>query len=394
MAYWAGPAPRGRIRRLPSVTPRPPRTLIVALLLAATALVAWVVVAQSRNTPAATPADGTPVANPAPPAVPVVMGQATEGSGSVVLDIVGSGLAARSVTLFPAAAGEVVAVGFRAGQRVRARDVLLRLDDRQQRLAVDLAAARLDAARRLLARYEATRGTGAVPGSVIDEAESGVRLAEIALRQAREALADRVLRAPFDGTIGLAQVEPGDRVALDTAIATLDDRRTLQVAFDVPELHAARLTVGQPLSVTNPAFGDRRFAGQVAQIDSRVDAVSRSLRLRATVPNPEDLLRPGMSFQVRLELPGATHVSVPELALQWGREGAFVWVVRDGRAQSVPVRSLRRGGGRVLLDGAVRAGDTVVVEGVQRLRDGRSVAPLAGDAPGAAASRAPASAAR
>ena len=372
------------------VTLRSRRTLLAALLLAScTALVAWMVVAQPRPAPDDAPSSASAAASAAGPAVPVVLARATEASGSVVLDIFGSGLAARSVTLFPAAAGEVVAVNFRAGQRVRARQVLVRLDDRQQRLAVDLAAARLEAARKLQARYEATRGTGAVPGSVIDEAESGVRLAEIALRQARESLADRVLRAPFDGTLGIAQVEPGDRVALDTPIASLDDRRTLQVAFDVPEVHAARLAAGQALTVSNPAFPGRRFDGRIAQIDSRVDAVSRSLRLRATVPNPDDLLRPGMSFQVRLELPGAAHVAVPELALQWGREGAFVWVVRGGRAESVPVQAVRRAEGRVLVDGPLRSGETVVVEGVQRLRDGRAVVPVAGGAPAGASSAAP-----
>jgi RND family efflux transporter MFP subunit len=304
------------------------------------------------------------------------MAPATEVLDTAVLDVLGSALAARSVTLFPAAAGEVLEVRFRAGQAVQAREVLLRMDDRQQRLAVDLAAARLDAARRLLARYEATRGTGAVPGSVIDEAESGVRLAEIALRQAREALADRVLRAPFTGVVGLAEVEPGDRVALDTAITTLDDRRTLQVAFELPEVHAARLRTGQALTVSNPAFGERRFGGRIAQIDSRVDPVSRNLRLRADVPNADDVLRPGMSFQVRLELPGQPFVAVPELALQWGREGAYVWAVRQGRAEQVPVRSVRRVASQVLVEGTLRVGEPVVVEGVQRLRAGRAVAPV------------------
>ena len=220
--------------------------------------------------------------------------------------------------------------------------VLLRLQDRAQRLAVDLAAARLDAARRLMARYESTRGTGAVPGSIIDEAQSGVELAEIALRQAREDLTDRVVLAPFAGVVGIASVEPGDRVAPDTAITTLDDRRTLQVAFELPEVYAARLKTGQTLRVTNPAFAGRDFPGRIDQIDSRVDAISRNLRLRARVPNPDDLLRPGMSFKVLLELPGAQYVAVPELALQWGRDGAYVWTVQDGKARQVLVRSVRR----------------------------------------------------
>ena len=95
--------------------------------------------------------------------------------------------------------------------------------------------------------------------------------------------------------------------------------------------------------------------------------------MRATVPNTTDLLRPGMSFQVQLLLPGQAYVSVPELALQWGREGSFVWAVRDGNAVQVAARPVRRTAGRVLIDSELKAGEAVVVEGVQRLRAGRPV---------------------
>lgn len=368
----------------PHVTRRNRLVLLIALVLVPCALLlAWMVRAQT----AAAPADEAP-RRPAA-AIPVVLALATEATNAAEIDVLGSGLAARSVTLFPAVAGEVMQLSFKAGQRVQAQEVLMRLDDRNQKLAINLAAAKLDAAERLRARYEATRGTGAVPGSVIDEAQAGVNLARIELQQAREALADRVLRAPFAGVVGLAEVEAGDRVTLDTAITTLDDRRSLQVAFELPEVYAARLKPGQLVTVNNPAFGERRFEGRIAQIDSRVNDASRNLRLRATVLNPEDLLRPGMSFQVRLTLPGERFVAVPELALQRGREGAFVWVIRDGKAVQVPVRSVRRADARVLIEGAVRVGEQVVVEGVQRLRDGSTVAAVAASPARAAALAAP-----
>jgi RND family efflux transporter MFP subunit len=369
---------------------KPQRRLLavfLVVLLPGLALLAWMARAQPRA-PAA-PTDE--VARRAPPPVPVVLETSVEALDAARLEVLGSGLAARSVTVHPAVAGEVVQVGFRSGQRVRKGQVLLRLQDRAQRLAVDLAKARLEAARRLMARYENTRGTGAVPGSVIDEAQSGVELAEIALRQAREDLSDRVVLAPFAGVVGIAAVEPGDRVTSDTAITTLDDRRTLQVAFELPEVYAARLKTGQTLRVTNPAFAGQTFPGRIDQIDSRVDAVSRNLRLRARVPNPDDLLRPGMSFTVQLELPGARYVAVPELALQWGRDGAYVWTVVDGKAEQVLVRSVRRIDERILLDGPLPVGAPVVVEGVQRLRAGRAVAAVNRTAPApvpaAAASR-------
>lgn len=355
------------------------RILILAFVtLAAAALVAWALRGRAPDVPPA-------ASDRATAAVPVVLATSSEAENTAELDVVGSGLAARSVTLFAAVPGEVEEVSFRAGRLVREGQILLRLVDRKQRLALDLAAARLEAAQRLLARYESTRGTGAVPGSVIDEAQSGVRLSEIDVRQAREALADRVVRAPFAGVVGLTGIEPGDRIAIDTPITTLDDRRSLRVNFELPEVYAARLKIGQPITVTNPAFGARRFEGSIAQIDSRVDETSRNLRVRAAVPNKGDVLRPGMSFQVRLTLPGAMFVAVPELAVQWGREGSFVWTVREGKAVQVPVRTIRREADRVLVEGALRTGEPVVIEGVQRLRAGRPVVDVGGDPADAAA---------
>ncbi|TFY99742.1 efflux RND transporter periplasmic adaptor subunit [Ramlibacter rhizophilus] len=353
---------------------RPSRpVLIVASLLLVLVLLALAFYSGLWQRPRPVPAAQAVAMEQEAPPVPVVLEQVTEATGAEALELLGNAAAARSVVLYPAVSGEVAELRFRPGQRVEAAQVLLRLVDRTQRLALDAAAARREQARRLLARYEATRGTGAVPGSLIDEAESALRLARIEEQQAREAVADRTLRAPFSGVVGLTDVEPGDRVAIDTPITTLDDRSTVLVGFEVPEAHAARLGQGQPLSVEHPAWPGRRFEGRITQIDSRVDERTRNLRLRAAVANPQDLLRPGMSLQVRLALPGQPRPAVPELALQYGREGAHVWTVREGRAEQVPVRSLGREQGRVLVDGPLQPGQPVIVEGVQRLRPGRAV---------------------
>ncbi len=308
-----------------------------------------------------------------PAAPPVIVAASTEASDNVTLNVIGSGVARQSVTLYPAVAGEVAEVGFRTGQSVKAGQVLLRLVDRSQRLTADLASARMDAAQALARRYEGTRGTGAVPETVVDEARTALRAAQIELEQAREAVADRVVRAPFAGVMGLASVEVGDRVSTDTALATLDDRRALRLDFELPEAYLSRVAPKQPVTAVNPAYPQRSFAGEIAEVDSRVDPATRNVRVRATLPNPDDVLRSGMSFQVRIELPGEAYVSVPELALQWGREGSFVWAVRDGQSVPVPARPVRRAAGRVLIDGELKAGETVVVEGVQRLRAGRPV---------------------
>jgi membrane fusion protein, multidrug efflux system len=321
--------------------------------------------------------DGTPVAvmpsGGGGDAAPVVAMQAVSVRDDVAVEVVGSGLAARSVTIFPATSGEVARVLFSAGQRVKQYQVLVQLVDRNERLAVELTSTRTDAARRLLQRYERTRGTGAVSANVIDEARLALRQAEIELAQAREQLHERSVRAPFDGVVGIARVDPGDRVAPDTVLTTLDDRSTLSVAFQIPEPFLARLETGQSVALHNIAFPGRRFEGRLSHIDSRIDPLTRSVGVRASVANGEDLLRPGMSFSVRLALPGAPAIQVPELAVQWGREGSHVWVVREGVAVRVPVRVVRRVEGAVLVDGEIRAGEAVVAEGFHRLRPERRV---------------------
>ncbi|MEZ5706314.1 MAG: efflux RND transporter periplasmic adaptor subunit [Burkholderiaceae bacterium] len=259
------------------------------------------------------------------------------------------------------------------GKAVRAGETMVRPVDRRERLAVQLAQAKVDAARVMHARYEGTRGTGAVPDSVADEAKAALRSAEIELAQTREALADRAVRAPFAGMPGLAGVERGERIGTDTELTTLDDRSALHLDLLIPETYLARVGVGQAVQASNPAHPGRRFEGTVAQIDNRVDPVTRQIKVRAVLPNADDVLRSGMSFQVAMALSGAARLSVPELALQWGREGSFVWVVRDGKALQVAARAVQRQDGRVLVDGGLTLKDQVVVEGVQRLRQGRPV---------------------
>jgi RND family efflux transporter MFP subunit len=361
---------------------RLPLARFLFALLACSAALALGAVAQDSGIPAQKQAQDGETARRAPnpgQALPVIVATAIEERDVAAVEVIGSGLALRSVTLYPASAGEVVEVAFQAGQAVRAGQVLLRLEDRRQRLAVDMAAARLDAARRLLARYERTGTTGAVAGSVLDQARNELRQAEIALAQAQEALADRTLRAPFAGAVGLPEVQPGDRITTETVVTTLDDRSCIRVAFSVPEAYLGRLAIGHGMTVSNVAYAERRFEGRLSRIDSRVDAETRQVRVEALVPNSDDLLRPGMSFKVDLRFPGGRFISVPALALQWDREGSHVWAVRDHKAERVPVRMVRRLQTHVLVDGALREGEAVVVEGVQRLRDGRLVQVIGSD---------------
>ena len=313
------------------------------------------------------------IAPPASRATPVVTGAVTLQPRQLRLEAVGTSRAIRSVTLFPEAAGEVVSVGFEAGQRVAAGDLLLELDSRDEKLALELAEVRVADAERLWRRYQRARDTDAVPINDREAAETALAAARIELQRAQVALDDRYVRAPFDGVVGLTDVEPGDRIDPSVPITTLDDRSALLVDFEVPEAMLGALRTGEAIEV---ATWDRREAtasGELTELGSRIDPVTRTVSARARVTNDEDLLRPGMSFRVTLRTEGAPYPVVPEVSLQWGVDGAYVWTVADGRAHRVSADIVQRREGVVLIDADLEAGDPVVVEGVQSMREGREV---------------------
>ncbi|MBT5108991.1 MAG: efflux RND transporter periplasmic adaptor subunit, partial [Rhodospirillaceae bacterium] len=118
---------------------------------------------------------------------------------------------------------------------------------------------------------------------------------------------------------------------------------------------------------------ERRITGNVKAMGSRIDKASRTLRIRAGIPNADDSLRPGTSFAVEIAFTGRAYPSVPEVAVLWSRDGAYVWRVTKGKAEKVSVKVVRRDKGRVLVNGPLREGDGIVIEGVQGLRPGQKV---------------------
>jgi RND family efflux transporter MFP subunit len=305
--------------------------------------------------------------------VPVLVAAVGEEQDAVVIEAIGTARAVRSVTLFPQAAGEILEFPVQTGALVEKDAVLMRLDSRTLELNVRVAETRAKEAESALARAKKLKENNVRSSANVDDAEIIFQRAKLEVSQAKEALADRTTRAPFAGIIGIPKVEIGDRVTTATEIITLDDRSTLLVEFEIAERYLSRLAVNMPLTASTPTFPDRPVDGQIDKIDSRVDPVSRTVLVRAAFPNSEDLLRPGMSFFVKLPLPGPTLASVPELALQWQDGKSFVWRIRDGAAERVDVASRRRLNSKVLIEGDITPGDIVVVEGVQRLRPGRAV---------------------
>ncbi|WP_369742250.1 efflux RND transporter periplasmic adaptor subunit [Pseudidiomarina sp. PP-1MA] len=292
------------------------------------------------------------------------------------VDAVGYAEAVRSVALYPAVTDEVKAVNFKPGDRVEQGAVLVQLDDSREQIALQRTQIQLADAERTVERLQKSRAQGAVPQSELDDAITARDLLEITLKEIADEINDRRVIAPFSGVVGITDVEVGDRINPQTLITTIDQRDRLFVDFRAPEAAMEMLMNQAELFVRPWNAREAAYPAEIVEIDSRIDAANRTLRVRAVMDNSNDQFRPGMSFRVALEMQGDSYAVVPEAALMWSADGAYVWLNKDGKATRVDVDIRQRLAGRALVDGALQLGDELVVEGVQALRPGQALNPL------------------
>jgi len=223
------------------------------------------------------------------------------------------------------------------------------------------------------------RARGLARTSAIARSELERRLAvrdadRAALVAARSRLQDTVVGAPFAGRVGLRRVSPGSIVSPDTLITTLDDTDVIKLDFDVPETTMARLEKGLPVEARSAAWPDAVFRGRVDSIDTRVDPVSRTLTVRALVPNDDGQLRPGMLLSVLLLREDVRALMVPEQVLVPEQSRQFVLVVGpDDLVEQREVRTGRRRPGEVEILEGLAEGERVVAEGTQHAIAGQPV---------------------
>ncbi len=304
---------------------------------------------------------------------PVIVAKVGEKRDDLMIAAIGTARAKRSVTIFSKTEGEIISFPAASGDRVIEGQELLKLDLTNATLAVDYARKAVDDAQQKHERALYLRSKNVSSTANVEDAAIAVDRAKIQLRQAEEALSERTIRAPFNGIVGIPKVELGDRINPQTELLTLDDRSELYVEFKVPEKFLPRIKLGDRLEGRTPGYAGKAFAGIIGNIDSRIDPVSRTIMVRAIFPNGDDQLRPGMSFTIDLPLPGKVYPFVPELSLQWNLGDSYVWLVKDNKAKRTVVTTIRRKNEIILIDGPLKAGDLVVTEGVQRLRDGKDV---------------------
>ncbi len=299
------------------------------------------------------------------------------------LEAIGSARSSKAATLVSETAGLVTAVEIAAGKAVRAGDPLLRLDDEAQRIALARARAQYPTARANADRFAALQKEEAASRLEADTAFNEFKAAEAELRAAEFALGQRTIAAPFDGVIGLTAIQRGDYLRVGDVVTTIDDPSALIIEFTAPQETAASVKIGQPVEATLAGAPGDTLTGAVSAIDSRVDPVSRTLRIEATFSGGGEIL-PGAIYAVTTTSAGSPALSLPGLAIQWDRTGAYVWKLgADGAALRASVSILQRNDDEAIVAGDVKVGDAVIVEGADRIRPGMAFPP-AGDRQGRA----------
>jgi membrane fusion protein (multidrug efflux system) len=267
-------------------------------------------------------------------------------------------------------------VHFNDGDTVRRGQLLVELTRQEEHAQLREARAELENAESEVQRYDALSRDQLVSGLERDRVRHAARLAKARLSTTQARLADRVIVAPFDGVLGLRNVSVGSIVRPDTVVATIDDVSLIKLDFPVPETELDGLKPGLSVLATTRAYPDRPFTGKVTGIDTRVDPVTRSVVVRAEIPNPGGELRPGMLLTVEVVRARRQAVSVPAAALVPLGEQQHVFVLQpDDTVQRVPIDIGHRGDRFVEVTKGLEANTPVVVDGTIKLRPGARVAP-------------------
>ena len=355
--------------------PRRAKWLLIGVILVGLAIVPLLMTWSRNGTDDQPPGSSQPPKGGPPSfAMPVEVAPVTVGSMTDTVTAVGTLEANESVMIRPEILGRVTRVNFQEGQKVEKGKVLIELDSAELEAQLAQAAASLEIARLDYDRMKRLIANDNVSRRELDQAASNLKSAEATYKLFQERLSKTTIRSPFAGYLGTRRVSPGDYVQPGRDIVNLEDIHTLKINFMVPERFFSQLAVGQKVEVRTDAFPGHAFEGTVYSIDPRMDEVSRTVRVRARIPNAEGKLRPGMFANVSLVLGHTdTALLVAEEAIVPQQGKTFVFRVQDGAAHLAEVALGARDRGKVQVLSGLQETDTVVTGGVQKIRDGMPV---------------------
>lgn len=308
------------------------------------------------------------------PPVSVVVTEVKQDRFYDQVEALGTARANESLEITAKVTDTVVATFFQDGQYVKRGQTLLQLEDAEEQAELAIAQVRLHEQQREFRRIEDLVRQRTVAGSELDRLQSLIDSARAMVDQELAKIADRNIVAPFSGQLGFRMVSKGALVTPGTVITTLDDISTIKLDFAVPERFLSSLTKGSEIVALSDAFPGQRFVGKVASIDPRINPTTRSVTVRAHLPNNKSLLRPGMLLKISLIKDSRDTLVIPEEAILTVRDQQYVYLVDDS---SKVVRQLvtvgqRRPGEVEILEG-LSEGQRVISRGKLKVREGQQV---------------------
>ncbi len=312
-----------------------------------------------------------------PPPTPVIVSRVAELPFEDRIEALGTLRANESITLTASVTETVSGLHFDDGDRVAAAQVLAEMTSAEEQALLKEARALVDEAQRQYRRVQSLAKQGTAAASLLDQRRREWQTARARVVAIESRLSDRLIKAPFDGVVGLRNISLGALVEPGDVITTLDDDSVMKLDLSVPAVYLAGLRSGLGLVATTRAFGRREFSGEVHSIDSRVDPITRSVIVRVLLPNADRLLKPGMLMQVSLRKDPRRTLMIPEAALlSKGRGHSVLVAMPDGdlhRVETRPVQiGARRPGEVEILDGLIE-GELVITHGTLRVRPGQAI---------------------
>jgi multidrug efflux system membrane fusion protein len=322
-------------------------------------------------------------ANNKPPPASVSISDAKSEVIPNLLTAVGDLAAVHQVNVTSDVNGRITDIMFTAGASVKQGDPLVQLFDAPDQ--GDLASFKAQATVAQLsldrAKQLASRQFG--PQATVDSAQSAYDQANAGIAKTQAVISQKLVRAPFDGELGVRKVEVGQYLTAGTQIVSLTDLSELYANFTVTEKDSAALKVGQTVRVAVDAYPGRNFEGKISTIEPQVATDTRNIRVQATIANPDRILKPGMFTTTTVVLPDKPAVvTVPETAVDYTLYGDSVYLITekkedDGKTSLTVVRTFvqagNRIGGRAEILKGLKAGDRVVAVGQLKLQSGAAV---------------------
>lgn len=326
---------------------------------------------------------------PPPDAVTTVKVERREWRDS--FDTVGSFVSIQGATLSAKESGNVVAVKFESGSKVKAGDVLIEIDRSVEEANLRGAIARLDLAKQNLERASKLRGQSALALATLEDAQSKVQQSEAEVASIKAAIDRKTIVAPFDGRAGIRTVNVGSYVNAGAPLVPLFSLNPIYFNFSVPQQLVPQLELHSRVDVGLDAFPDRRFVGEITAINPNVDEILRTISVQSTVENPHEDILPGMFGSVHLELGDAAPLLViPTVSVNYATYGNSVYVVehskdRDGKDRATVKQQIvqlgRARGDLIAVTKGLKEGDEIVASGAFKLRPGSQINIKQVDAP-------------